>query len=406
MKLYSKYFYNIFLAISICIILRFLFINTYGDIKLDNEWGIIFNNLYTQGIFSYKSFDGELIPSVYMPPLYVYYIYFIKLIIPNHFDLVKSILVSQIFLSSITVYYFHKINLIFFSEKLSLISTYIFIFFPLYIFSSLQISSISLQIFLNIIFLYLILKIIRNQTKIILILFFGLICGLTILLRGEFIIIFIFSILYLFILKKLNIKNLCIIIISALIIVSPYLIRNYLVFERITITKSFGYNLWKGNNIDSTVEGSESLKAFQSGDIDKKITKIPKNNLYDFHYDNIFFENSINFIKENKILFVKRYIEKFLSLTFFNIKSEYQKYYHPLNIIPIALISVVFMLSIIFNYQKKSETYNYLIFNLFLTVAIFSVFFILPRYKLMIIPTQLILVNFFISLLFKIYKKK
>ena len=35
------------------------------------------------------------------------------------------------------------------------------------------------------------------------------------------------------------------------------------------------------------------------------------------------------------------------------IKSEYQKYYHPLNIIPIALISVVFMLSIIFNYQNR-----------------------------------------------------
>ena len=52
-------------------------------------------------------------------------------------------------------------------------------------------------------------------------------------------------------------------ILAAVITISPYLIRNYLNFQKITITKSIGYNLWKGNNIDATVEGSESLKAFQ-----------------------------------------------------------------------------------------------------------------------------------------------
>lgn len=302
--------------------------------------------------------------------------------------------------------YYFKINLIFFSKELSLISTYIFIFLPLNILSSLQISSITVQIFLNIMFIYVTLKIIKNPNEIISILLFGLISGLTMLLRGEFIIIFIFSIFYLLILKKINFKKISIIIISTTIVLSPYLIRNFLVFEKITITKSFGYNLWKGNNIDSKVEGSESLKAFQTGEIDKKIKEIPKNNLYDFHYDKIFLENSIKFIKENPTLFIERYIKKFLSFSFFNLNSEYPKYFHPLNIIPLIVISIIFILSIIFNYQKKSETYNYLILNLFLTISIFSVFFILPRYKLMIIPIQLILVNFFISFLLRLYRKK
>ncbi len=405
MKLYLKYLYNIFLAISICIILRFLFINTYGDINLVNEWGTLFNNLYYEGTFSYRSFNGELIPSVYMPPLYVYYIYIVKLITPDYFNLVKSVLISQIFLSGISVYYFYKINLIFFSKKMSLLSSYFFALFPLYIFSSLQISSINLQIFLNIIFLYLILNIINKKRSLIIILFLGLVSGLTILLRGEFILILFFSILYLFILKKINIKQISVLVFSTLLIVSPYLIRNYLVFEKITITKSFGYNLWKGNNIDSKVEGSESLKSFQSGDIENKIKEIPKNRLYDFNYDKIFLDNSIEFIQENKFLFVKRYIEKFLSFTFLNIKSDYSDYYHPLNIIPIAVISLLFMISIVFNYQKKSQTYNYLVFNLFITIGIFSIFFILPRYKLMILPTQLILINYFLITLVKKFIK-
>ena len=205
--------------------------------------------------------------------------------------------------------------------------------------------------------------------------------------------------------KKINFKQVSIIIISALIILSPYLTRNFIVFEKITITKSFGYNLWKGNNIDSKVEGSESLKAFQTGEIDKKIKAIPKNNLYDFNYDKIFLENSLKFIQENPILFIERYIKKFLSFSFFNLNSNYPKYYHPLNIIPLIVISIIFTLSLIFCYQTKSETYNYLILNLLLTILIFSVFFILPRYKLMIIPIQLILINFFISFVMKLYKK-
>ena len=93
---------------------------------------------------------------------------------------------------------------------------------------------------------------------------------------------------FLFYVKKINIKNLIIITIISLIVVTPYLIRNYLVFEKITITKSIGYNLWKGNNIDATVEGSESLRAFAHNNMNGKINKIPKNKLYDFSYDKTF----------------------------------------------------------------------------------------------------------------------
>ena len=36
--------------------------------------------------------------------------------------------------------------------------------------------------------------------------------------------------------------------------VSPYLVRNYFQFNTLTITKSLGYNLLKGNNPDFKVE--------------------------------------------------------------------------------------------------------------------------------------------------------
>ncbi len=354
MILVNKYIYNIFGAISISIILRMLLLNEYGDTTLDNEWGTLFFNLKHNNILAFRSFDDVLLPTVYMPPLYIYFIYFVDFLIFNNEEyLVTAILIIQILLSAVSTYTFYKINLIFFPKKISLISSYIFCFFPLYIYSTLQISSISIQILLSLIFLFYILKIMCGSKNFVKIFALGFISGLSMLLRGEFILIFLFSLTYLIYLRLLDFKKLLIIILITIVTISPYLVRNYLNFQKVTITKSFGYNLWKGNNIDSTVEGSESFKAFNSGGINQKIQNLEKNNLYDFNYDQIFLNYSIEFIKNDPILFVKRYIKKFFSFTFFNINSNYPNYYNFLNIFPSILLSIFFMLSIFFAYQKK-----------------------------------------------------
>ena len=397
MMLINKYIYNIFGAITISIILRILLLNEYGDTELVNEWGTLFNNLKYNNILALRSFEGVLIPTVYMPPLYVYFIYLVDiLILGNEQYLVKTILFIQILLSGVSILIFYKINSLLFSKKISLISSYIFSFFPIYVYSSIQISSISIQIFLNLLFIFFTLKIMQKTIDYKIIIKLGVVSGLCILLRGEFILIFFFSLIFLKYTNLINFKNLCIIFLISLLTTSPYLVRNYINFEKITITKSFGYNLWKGNNVDSSVEGSESSIAFETGEIKDKITELKKNNLYDFNYDKIFLDNAIGTIQDDPKLFIERYLKKFFSLTFLNLKSNYPGYYHPVNIIPIILLSIFFILSILFGYQKKS-VYIYLILNLFLTVAIFSIFFILPRYKLIILPIQLILINYFIE---------
>ena len=402
MRVINKYLYNIFVAISISIILRLLLLNNYGDLTLENEWGILFNNLKNHGVLAYRSFEGILIPSVYMPPLYAYFIYSIDVIIPNNFNLVRSILIIQILLSAISVLIFYKINSNLFDKKTSIISSYIFILFPLNIYSCLQISSISLQIFLSIIFLYLILKILIKKNNLKNYVFLGFITGFSILLRGEFIIIFFLTIIFLLYVKKLNFSKAIVIFLITSLITSPYLLRNYLIFEKITITKSFGYNLWKGNNIDSTVEGSESDLAFNADQINIKINNLEKNNLYEFNYDKIFLKSSLNFIFENKVLTVERYVKKFLTFSLFNLDSSYQNYYHPLNIAFLVLLSIIFLISLISFYKKKISVYQkYLLLNLIFTIGIFSIFFILPRYKLIILPIQLILINFWLDKYFK-----
>lgn len=400
-EFFKKYYYNIYSLIAISIFLRLFLISFYGDTNLENEWGVLFNNLYFNNILSYRSFDNQLIPNLYMPPLYAYIIFFIKILIQNNYDLVKSIIICQIIFSGITIYFFYKLSLYFLSKKMSVFSTFLFAFFPLFIYSSLQISSITFQVFLNIVFLYLILKLINNNNNINLNFFLGVVSGFLILLRGEFIVIFLLTIIYLLFFKKIKIKQFFIIILTSLIILSPYLVRNYIVFEKITITKSFGFNLWKGNNPESKVEGSTTDKAFLEGDLLIQIKNLPKDKYYDINYDQIFLKKAISFIIEDPILFFQRYFKKFLSFAFFNLDSNYPKYYNLLNILPLVILSIFFVISVFFTYQKNSITYNYLLFNIIITLGLFSIFFILPRYKLIIIPIQILIISIFISNLIK-----
>ena len=191
MMLINKYIYNIFGAITISIILRILLLNEYGDTELVNEWGTLFNNLKYNNILALRSFEGVLIPTVYMPPLYVYFIYLVDiLILGNEQYLVKTILFIQILLSGVSILIFYKINSLLFSKKISLISSYIFSFFPIYVYSSIQISSISIQIFLNLLFIFFTLKIMQKTIDYKIIIKLGVVSGLCILLRGEFILIF------------------------------------------------------------------------------------------------------------------------------------------------------------------------------------------------------------------------
>ena len=72
------------------------------------------------------------------------------------------------------------------------------------------------------------------------------------------------------------------------LIISPYVVRNYIHFNEIFIVKSLGYNLWKGNNQLSLVEGYENLNNIKFTDLKDKIDNLKKNDLYEINRDKVF----------------------------------------------------------------------------------------------------------------------
>ena len=376
------FFFSLFARIPIILIL--------GDVTLENEWGTMLYNLINHNTLSQQKFGEILLPNLWLPPLYAYYLYILSFINFENQDFVLLVLFTQAILASISVIIFYKLNKNFFSQKISFYGSLLFSLFPIYLYACSQISSASLTIFLAILFYYYFFKI-TNNNKFIYIFIFSVIAGLLILVRREFIAIIILSSFYLFFYFNISFKNIFFIILISLITISPYLVRNYLIFEKIIIHSGFGYNLWQGNNPNSKVEGSEIIDS----NFKNKIDKIPKDKFYRINEDKIYIDMTIKNIKNDPKKYLILYLKKTASYFFIDLDSSRPNYYNPFHYLSNLLLAITSLIGI-FLYDKKSYRLNYLILILLFYIFTFSIFAIQPRYKLYIVPFQIIFSNIFI----------
>ena len=177
--------------------------------------------------------------------------------------------------------------------------------------------------------------------------------------------------------------------------------RNYIIFNEIAISKSFGYNLWKGNN--SYIEGF-NLKGVEGNDkydeiVSEKIYKLEKRknvvdkktaDRYEIDRDLIFKDIAIDNIKSEPIKYSKFYLKKFIAYLFVG-SSKNEKNNHFLYTVPKLLISISALFGIASVFRDKKIILNYFSLYYFLNIAFFSIFFILPRYSLIILPIQILL---------------
>ena len=381
----KKYLFP-FLLLFASLISRVIAVIYFGDVELDYEWGVIVSNLYNNEVFGFRTIDGTIVPNIFMPPFYPIFIYLIKSITNGNSYYLEIVIYLQVLLSVFAVYFFYKALLYFFSKKLAYSSSFIFSLFPMNVYACSQISSASIILsFLVIYFYYFLSFIEKNSNKNLII--FSLMSAALILLRGEFIAFYILTLLYYFLDKK-DLKFILSSFLITLILVSPYLIRNYKTFGVITIAKAEGYDLWKGNNPRAKAEGypgeiiPEKLK--------NDINELKPARDYDIKIDKLFKDQAIRYISENPLNYIKLYFKKFFAFLFFDMNSSYPNYYSPLHLIPKIILSITTIIGIFLSFRKENFL-SYLSVYYFFSISLFSIFFILPRYSLFLLPVQLIL---------------
>ena len=92
----------------------------YADTELVNEWGVIFHNFNLSGIFGYNVALNEyyaipkfaevgekVLPTIFMPPLYFYFIYLIDFLSTGFIKTVNFVIFFQIIFSLISIHIFY-----------------------------------------------------------------------------------------------------------------------------------------------------------------------------------------------------------------------------------------------------------------------------------------------------------
>ena len=401
--------YQISILLIAAFFIRMIAYYFFGDAQLENEWKILVHNLYEKNILGFYVLDKDLgvipkmaeqsdlvLPSAFMPPLYAYIVFIFKYIFSSYFDFVFVVILFQIILSTITCYLFYKIVLTYLDSHISFYTSVIFSLVPISIFACVQISSITIQVFFLTYFLYL-LRLFSSEKKIELknLIIFSLLSGFLILLRGEFILFYILTLIYFFYFFSKKYKLFLSSLIITLLIISPYLMRNYYQFNTFTITKSVGYNLLKGNNPNFKVEGNPT---YIENKFNKKDLVIATDKRYEINLDNFYKQEAIKNITSDPFLYLKNYLLKIFSFIFLDFNSSYENYFNVFHILPKIVLSIFSLIGAIISLQKKG--YNqYLSLYFFSNIFFFSIFFILPRYSLILLPIQFLLSIQFIKYL-------
>ena len=116
-KFQKRESFLILLLFFLSLLARAPVILNLGDVEIENEWTILLKNLVQHNTLASTQFGDFLLPNLWMPPLYAYYLYFFTFLNFEYQNFILIVLFSQSILASISVVIFFKINKFFFSKK-------------------------------------------------------------------------------------------------------------------------------------------------------------------------------------------------------------------------------------------------------------------------------------------------
>ena len=143
---------------------------------------------------------------------------------------------------------------------------------------------------------------------------------------------------------------------------------------------------------NSLIVGSEII----GEDFQKQLDDVPRDKFLRFNFDKLYLDKAVKHIKEEPKGHLILFFKKATSFILIDFKSLDPNYYNPIHYFPVLLLGITSLIGISLS-DKKSYKLNYLILILFYYVFIFSTVSIMPRYKLIIFPIQIILTSSFIQ---------
>ena len=358
------------------------------------EWTTINNNFNNELIFSYFEISKKNIQfSNYMPIFYsIFLVPFLK--ISSH-----VVIIVQIILSALTSYFFFRITKKIYNFQSGVIFLLIYTFFPLNVYSTLKFTNMTVFLFLLSIFLKLTLDFVNNKDSYGKIFIFSSLAFLIVITRSEFILVYLITIFFLIIYKKLDTKKIIISFLLFILFASPLILRNINHHGKVIFTaKSFGINFWRGWHQPNT-SNSKNINSIQENgtsyllpdEINDKIKKLENNVHWETNLNKIYLTQVLSELKSENVEIIKIYFNRIFSMLFWFVDHDYPKANHILIVLPWLFVVINFFIYILNNIKNlisfRKRIFEKLIFTILTYyILLFSTFFVIPRYKLFILP--------------------
>ncbi|MFA6540173.1 MAG: glycosyltransferase family 39 protein [Bacteroidota bacterium] len=326
------------LSVFLSVVIRLLFVYFDGNKITSDEidyYSLALNIIHGKG-FSLPT--GFL--TAYRPPAYPFFMAGILSVIPS----VGAIEIVQILLeigSGVILYHIGKRV---FSQTVGFAAMMMWNLFPTSIILSSQLMSESLVTFL--LLLIVMIGMISNAISPWKAFLGGCITGIVLLAKPQAVLLFTTIGIYSFFKKRgaLPIRPVVLMGIGMLLIITPWIIRNKLVFGEFLVTTNGGMNFWIGNNDEAN--GSYFIPAF---DTLSSITNEPEQNRRGY-------QSGFSFIREHPVRWVELAVRKtaflfssqnYVSRIVRENSSPHSRYLEKVRMIPIidlALLNVPFLL--------------------------------------------------------------
>ena len=390
----NKIYVILFLAFFIRILLIILF-KSYLHPEVWEFEQIINNLLSGKGFLYYHM--GKPYWSV-NTPFYSFLSAGIYLVASHNYF---AMFLTQIIFSLLLIYIVFAIGRIIFSEKIGFLSSVFTAFHPGFVYYDVfKLVPLSIDSFFVTFSVFLFLKFKENPNKWKFILM-GTIIGLGALSRGIIGVILPISILYVLLFSKsLSLHKRIIIAFSLIVgtysILSPWIIRNYIIHKEFIIVSTIGEAFWRGNNKYATgsclTKNNTSILNLWPEDFRNKV-----DSLDEIHLKKFFLDEAMGFIKDNPLDFIKLYVKKLYYFWWFSPQSGtlypliYLYLYKYIYIF--FLLFFVFGIIAVFN-VKDDLCKGRVLVVLFVTMAIClfqSLFYVEGRHRWIVEPLMSIL---------------
>lgn len=379
------------IILFVALLLRIVFILVFLKEKLYWDDEFAYDRLAIQLIEQRAYVNEEGARTAFRAPGYPIFLALNYLLFGRHFWTIRMV---QAFVDCLTLILIFLIARQMFNQKVAIIAGMLYAIYPLFIYTSSTFFPTTLSVFFLALFIFLLMQIEQNGTTILLILL-GMVAGLSVLTVPTFLPSVLLAMFWLFFhlnqASRPTARPISIIMLLMIVMLLPWIIRNYLVFNQpFLIATNSGYNFWMGNNPWATPTTGNSI-AFPDS-LARKLSQAKS----EVEQEKIFYQDAFQYIKKNS--------GKFIALTFKKALNLWQFYPTPatgykmlptlsklMSIFSYGPVLLLAIFGLIISWREKKK-YVLLFILLFLSFTISYAFFITKaRFRLPLDPYLIIL---------------